>query len=53
MFALRLLPLPLLAALALGGCASTTTVDDYRPTSEPIDIITKRIVVLWSASPAR
>lgn len=28
----------LLAALALGGCASTTTVDEYRPTTEPIDI---------------
>lgn len=28
----------LIAAVALGGCASTTTVDDYRPTSEPIDI---------------
>jgi hypothetical protein len=31
--------LSLLAALAfLAGCASTTTVDDYRPTTEPIDI---------------
>jgi hypothetical protein len=28
----------LVGALALAGCASTTTVDDYRPTSEPIDI---------------
>jgi hypothetical protein len=28
----------LVAAVALGGCGSTTTVDDYRPTSEPIDI---------------
>jgi hypothetical protein len=28
----------LVAAVALAGCASTTTVDDYRPTSEPIDI---------------
>jgi hypothetical protein len=28
----------LVAATAIGGCASTTTVDDYRPTSEPIDI---------------
>jgi hypothetical protein len=26
------------AAVALSGCGSTTTVDDYRPTSEPIDI---------------
>ena len=29
--------LPVLAA-ALSGCGSTTTVDDYRPTTEPIDI---------------
>ena len=28
----------LAAAAALYGCASTTTVDDFRPTSEPIDI---------------
>lgn len=28
----------LTAALWLGGCASTTTVDDFRPTTEPIDI---------------
>lgn len=28
----------LIAATALSGCASTTTVDDYRPTSEPMDI---------------
>jgi hypothetical protein len=28
----------LLAATSLAGCASTTTVDDYRPTTEPIDI---------------
>ncbi len=27
-----------LTATALWGCGSTTTVDDYRPTSEPIDI---------------
>jgi hypothetical protein len=30
--------LALLAATSLAGCASTTTVDDYRPTTEPIDI---------------
>jgi hypothetical protein len=34
----RNLTLTVLAAVALAGCASTTTVDDYRPTSEPIDI---------------
>jgi hypothetical protein len=28
----------LVAAVAMGGCASTTTVDDYRPTSEPIEL---------------
>lgn len=28
----------LIAAAWLAGCASTTTVDDYRPTTEPIDI---------------
>jgi hypothetical protein len=28
----------LFTAVALGGCGSTTTVDDYRPTTEPIDI---------------
>jgi hypothetical protein len=28
----------IVAALALWGCASTTTVDDYRPTTEPIDL---------------
>jgi hypothetical protein len=28
----------LVAAATLGGCGSTTTVDDYRPTSELIDI---------------
>jgi len=28
----------LLAATTLGGCASTTTVDDYRPTTEPMFI---------------
>lgn len=28
----------LIAAASLIGCGSTTTVDDYRPTTEPIDI---------------
>ena len=26
------------AAVALGGCGSVTTIDDYRPTTEPINI---------------
>jgi hypothetical protein len=28
----------LVTTLAMGGCAATTTVDDYRPTTEPINI---------------
>jgi hypothetical protein len=28
----------LAATVAIGGCASTTTIDDYRPTVEPIEI---------------
>ena len=28
----------LLTVLVLGGCGSTTTVDDYRPVAEPMDI---------------
>ena len=30
--------LMLLAGASLAGCASTTTIDDYRPTTEPIEI---------------
>jgi len=36
----------LAAAVALGGCGSTTTVDDYRPTSEPIDLGTGEMVAI-------
>ncbi len=28
----------LVAAVAMGGCGAITTVDDYRYTTEPIDI---------------
>ena len=35
---LTTLALGVILALFISGCASTTTVDDYRPTSEPIDI---------------
>lgn len=35
------------AALWLGGCASTTTIDDYRPTTEPIRIAShEKVAVL-------
>lgn len=30
--------LSLLMSVVLAGCASTTTIDDYRPTTEPIEI---------------
>ncbi len=37
----------LVAAAAMVGCGSTTTVDDYRPTTEPIDIGKgERVVIL-------
>jgi hypothetical protein len=37
----------LVAAAAMGGCGSTTTVDDFRPTTEPIDIgIDEKVVIL-------
>jgi len=32
---------------ALGGCASTTTIDDYRPTAEPIEIgVGEKVAIL-------
>ena len=37
--------IPLLAAL-LGGCAATTTIDEFRPTSAPIEISTGEKVVI-------
>ncbi len=37
----------LVATVTLAGCASTTTIDDYRPTSEPIDIeIGEKVAIL-------
>ncbi len=37
----------LIAAVAIGGCGSTTTVDDYRPTTEPIDIgVGEKVAIL-------
>jgi len=37
----------LIAAAALGGCGSTTTVDDFRPTTEPIDIgVGEKVAIL-------
>lgn len=37
----------LLASSILGACASTTTIDDYRPTTEPIEIQSdERVAVL-------
>ena len=36
----------LLTATVLGGCGSTTTVDDYRPVAEPIDIGTGEKVAI-------
>jgi hypothetical protein len=37
----------LLAAAALGGCGSVTTVDDFRPTSELIDIeVGEKVAIL-------
>lgn len=45
---MRYLALPaLIAAAALGGCGSTTTVDDFRPTTEPIDIgVGEKVAIL-------
>jgi hypothetical protein len=37
----------LIVAAAISGCASTTTIDDYRPTSEPIEIgLGEKVAVL-------
>jgi hypothetical protein len=37
----------LVVAAALTGCASTTTIDDYRPTTEPIDIeVGEKVAIL-------
>jgi hypothetical protein len=42
----------LLAAAALGGCASTTTIDDYRPTTEPIELGADEKVAILGRSDA-
>jgi len=42
----------LAAAAAIGGCASTTTIDDYRPTTEPIEIGTGEKVAVLGRSDA-
>jgi hypothetical protein len=39
-------------AIALGGCASTTTVDDHRPTTEPIEIGSDEKVAILGRSDA-
>jgi len=37
----------LLAAVYLGGCAATTTIDEFRPTTEPLEIAAgEKIVIL-------
>ena len=36
----------LISGLLLGGCASTTTIDDYRPTTELIEISSEEKVAI-------
>lgn len=42
----------LVAAVAISGCASTTTVDDYRPTTEPIELGDSEKVAILGRSDA-